>query len=257
MGDGSVFRFDEGRRTREMLDDYVVVDLEMTGLNVKSDRILEVGAARVRKGEVTETFSSLVAPDFQLPTEVVKLTGITDEMARSGGKPKEVLPRFLEFLGGDVLVGQNIIFDYGFLKQWAVNQRLEFERQAVDTLKLARHFLAQEEKKDLESLCRYFGVRRENAHRALDDALATREIFERLKERYGEAEPERFAPKPLQYKVKRQTPATPQQKRYLARLAEYHGVEIPELQREMTRSEASRLTDRLIAKYGKPPREGA
>lgn len=240
---------------RKMQDDYVAVDLEMTGLNFKTDRILEVGAARVRGGVVTETFSSLVAVDTELPTKVVELTGITDEMAKTGENPETVLPRFFEFLGEDVLVGQNIVFDYGFLKQWAVNRKMPFERGTIDTLKLARRFLPADEKKDLESLCRYFGVKRECAHRALSDALAAGEIFEHMKERYGAAEPEAFAPRALQCRMKRQTPATARQRRYLERLAQYYGIVLPELERDLTRSEASRLTDKLLARYGKPSAE--
>lgn len=233
-----------------MLNDYVVIDLEMTGLDVKTDKILEVAAVRVRDGVETAFFSAIINPQVPLSEKVIELTGITQKDADDGAPQDKTVREFLEFLGEDVVVGQNVIFDYSFLKQWAVNHKMNLEKQAVDTLKLARLFLPEEQKKDLASLCQYFGIKRENAHRALDDARETAEIFERLKAEFGE-HTECFKPKLLCYKVKKQSPATKHQKEYLERFARYHGFELEPLSPVMTKSEASRLTDRLIAKYGK------
>ena len=234
-----------------VLLDYVVIDLEMTGLRVKTDRILEVGAVRVRNGVPVAEYESLVHQECVISPEVQKLTGITQKMA-AGARPEEqVLPEFLEFIGEDVLVGQNIIFDYSFLKQWTVNHKYSFELRAVDTLKLARKFLPTEQKEDLESLCSYYGILRENAHRALDDAKETQQLLERLKEDYAKEAPEAFSPVALQCKVKKQTPATEHQKNYLRKYAAYYGIPIEENLDLLTRSEASRRTDGLIAQYGK------
>ncbi len=234
-----------------MLENYVVIDLEMTGLNAKKDKILEVAAVRVREGKEEAVFAAVVNPQVQLEEEVIKLTGITQKDADEGQPLDETLYKFLEFIGEDVLVGQNVIFDYSFLKQWAVNHKIAFEKNAVDTLKLARLFLPKEQKKNLESLCEYFGISRIHAHRALDDARETAEVFEKLKQLYGEQNPESFLPKPLLYKIKKQSPATERQKEYLIRFAQYHGIELEPFSPSMTRSEASRWIDRLIAEYGK------
>lgn len=234
-----------------MQKDYVVIDLEMTGLNAKTDKILEVAAIRVRDGRETESFSAIVNPGVALSEKVMELTGISQEQAENGASLDETLEAFLHFLGEDILVGQNIIFDFSFLKQWAANHKLPLEKQAVDTLKLARQFLPAEQKKDLESLCAYFEIPRVNAHRALDDARETMQIFEKLKLLYGEGQETVFAPRPLLYKAKKQSPATERQKQYLRRFAQYHGIEMAEFSPTMTKSEASRLTDRLIAQYGK------
>lgn len=234
-----------------MIEDYVAIDLEMTGLNAKTDRILEVAAVRIRKGKETASFSAIVNPKVQLSENITELTGITRQEAENGADLDETLSAFLEFLGEDILVGQNVIFDYSFLKQWAVNHKRTLEKRAVDTLKLARIFLSKEQKKNLESLCAYFEVERINAHRALEDVRETVQIFEKMKALYGEKQPDAFEPKPLIYKAKKQTPATSQQLRYLNRFAAYHRIEVPELAQALTRSEASRLTDRLIAEYGK------
>lgn len=230
-----------------MLDNYVVIDLEMTGLNAKKDVILETGAVRVRDGKAVDTYSALLCTGRKLPEHVVELTGITEEMVVAGRKPEEAMAEFFAFLADDVLVGQNIIFDYSFLKQWAVNHNFPFERRAVDTLKLSRQFLPKEEKKDLESLCMYFDIPRRNAHRALDDARETWQIMECLKKNFGEENPAAFEPKALQYKAKKMTPATERQKENLRRFAAYHGLEVPPDLEELTRSEVSRLQDLWIA----------
>lgn len=235
-----------------MLQDYVVIDLEMTGLNPKTDKILELAAVRVRNGQEAAVYSKIVNPQVSLSTKISELTGITEEDAAGGAPLDDSVKEFFEFLGEDILVGQNVIFDYSFLKQWAVNHKYSFEKNAVDTLKLARAFLPSEQKKDLESLCIYFNVERVNAHRALDDARETAQIFEKMKSLYANTETNKyFEPKPLQYKAKKQSPATERQKEYLKRLAKYHGIELEEFSPVMTKSEASRLTDKLLAKYGK------
>ena len=236
-----------------MLKDYVVIDLEMTGLNAKTDKILEIAAVRVRDGSEEAAFSVIVNPGVMLSEKIVELTGITQQEADAGRPLDEAIPEFLAFLGEDILVGQNVIFDYSFLQQWAVNHKLKLEKQAVDTLKLARIFLPQEQKKDLESLCSYFEIPRVHAHRALGDARETMMVFEKIKALYGKQDEGVFVPKPLLYKAKKQSPMTERQKQYLKRFAQYHGIQLEEFSDTMTKSEASRLTDRLIAAYGKMP----
>lgn len=236
-----------------MLENYTVIDLEMTGLNAKTDAILEVGAVRVRDGEAVCNYSAILKTGRTLPQKVVELTGITEQMAEEGREPEKAMEEFFSFLGEDILVGQNVIFDYSFLKQWAVNHGFAFERNAVDTLKLARIFLPAEQKKNLESLCAYFAIERRNAHRALDDALETWQILERMKAVYGAEHEEAFAPHPLLYRAKKQTPATGRQIAYLKKYAEYYRITLLQRPEDMTRSEASRLTDHLIAQYGKLP----
>lgn len=238
---------------RTLIDNYVVIDLEMTGLNPKRDVILEVGAVRVERGQAVDTYSALLRTCKCLPDVVIELTGITQEMATAGMDPEEAMAGFFSFIGTDILVGQNIMYDYIFLKQWAANHRFSFERKAADTLKLARRFLPREEKKDLKSLCSYFAVGRGQGHRALDDAKATWQVFECLKAAYGVEHAEEFEPHPLLYKIKKQTPATPRQIAYIRKYAENFGIELKEPPEEMTRGEASRLVDGWITQYGKLP----
>lgn len=111
------------------------------------------------------------------------------------------MDNLLNFIGDDIILGQNVTFDYSFLKQWAVNHKRTLSLNAYDTLKIARKCLPAEQSKKLEDLCEYFGVNRENAHRALDDAIETKQIFEKLLALMDE-KGEMVESKPLVYKAK-------------------------------------------------------
>ena len=130
-----------------MLEDYCVIDLEMTGLNPKHHKILEVAEVRVRKKEIVSEGSMLIRQHQLLEEKITELTGIDQEMLAGAKEEDEVLDHFFGFLGEDILVGQNVIFDYSFLKQAAINRKMSFERKAADTLKIARRCLPALEKR--------------------------------------------------------------------------------------------------------------
>lgn len=233
--------------------DYVVIDMEMTGLSAKQNKVIEMGAVRVRDGKVTDTLELFVNPGCPIPEKITALTGITDEMVATGLPEDEAMEQLLSFIGEDVIVGQNVNFDYSFLKQWEVNHKRKAERIGCDTLKIARRLLPPEQPKKLENLCEYFHIERVRAHRALDDAIETGLVLEYLKElAEGNEELERlFEPKPLVYHAKRQTPATPRQ---IQRLKDYcclHQITDEIDYANLTRSEASRIMDKYLARYGK------
>lgn len=232
---------------------YVVVDLEMTGLRARTDRILEIGGVKVEKGRENRTFHRMVNPRMELPEEITLLTGITGEMAREGCETEEAVKAFQEFAEGAPLVGHNILFDYSFLKQHIVNSGGTFEKEGIDTLKLARKFLPEAEKKTLDYLCEFLQIPRSRNHRALEDAKATAELFRYLQERFEAQEPESFRPRPLLYKVKKQGPASSRQKKHLEELARWHNIKLQVELDSLTRNEASRITDRILAAYGKIP----
>ena len=153
-----------------------------------------------------------------------------------------------------VLLGHNIIFDFGFLKQAARNRDLVFERCGMDTLKIARKLLPPEVKKTLQRLCDRFGILREHSHRALDDAKAAQELYEILESKYESQCPEIFVPVPLIYKVKKQSPATNRQKNHLQELADYHNITLNLSWDTLTKNEASRQIDKIIVQYGRIPK---
>lgn len=237
-----------------MLESYVVVDLEMTGLRAKTDKILEIGAVKVENHRITDTYQSMINPGIRIPQEVQELTGITEEMAAGGVTEAEAVEGFFAFCGELSLAGHNILFDYSFLKQYAVNHKLTFERKGIDTLKLSRRFLPDLEKKTLDYLCEYLKIERQARHRASEDARATQILLEYLWENYGTREPEAFQPVPLVYRAKKQSPATERQKRYLKELTEYHKIKLDVHWEALTKSEASRKTDYILAQYGKMPK---
>lgn len=235
--------------------DYLVIDLEMTGLHPKWDSILEVGAVRVRDHQIAETMEFFVNSGREIPAEVTELTGITRQMVESGCSPEEALHRVAEFAGEDIWVGHNIIFDYSFLKQQAVNMRIPFEKQAVDTLRIARCCMREPASKSLDSLCEYLGIVRTRNHRAVEDAKATFHLYEWMEEQFAGENAKIFEPRALVYHPKRETPATQVQKNHLKELADYHKIDIDVSWETLTRSEASRLTDRLISRYGRIPKK--
>lgn len=239
-----------------MLEEYVAVDLEMTGLKASRDRILEIGAVRYRKGKEVGAFQVIVNPGVPLTEEITALTGITPDMAQRGVELRRGMEDFLEFWQGLPLVGHNLYYDFSFLKQNAVNLGLSFDACGVDTLKLSRKLLPGEKRKTLEALGQRFGLFHEQKHRALEDAKACGRLLELLWEEFGEGQEELFEPAALEYKAKKRSPITPQQKKYLKDFAGYHKIELSVELETLTRNEASRLTDQLIFQYGRMPKRG-
>lgn len=234
-----------------MADSYVAIDLETTGLDAKKDKIIEIGACRVVDGEITDTISTFICPKRCLSGRITEITGITDQMLEHSPEIGEVIGQVTEFCQGLPILGHHVIFDYSFLKQAAVNAGLEFEKTGIDTLALCRRFMPEEEKKNLAAACTYYGIVNETAHRALSDAKTAHILYQKIKSAHpGEAEAI-FEGKPLIYKVKREQPATKRQKEYLRDLIKYHKIDISVQIDYMSRSEASRLTDQIISRYGR------
>ncbi len=233
-----------------MINSYISIDLETTGLNPKLDKIIEIGAVKVIEGEVVDTFSTFINPGRKLEERIIQLTGITQKQVDSAPGIEQVLPELIDFLGDLPLLGHRILFDYSFLKKASVNQKYSFEKKGIDTLRIARVFLPQLEHRTLEYLCRYYEIPH-TAHRAIGDAQATNALFQILAEQYGEKDSRLFEPQQLIYQVKRDTPATKAQKERLYRLIELHGLTVDYDVEELTRSEASRYTDQILAKCGR------
>ena len=200
-----------------MMNSYVSIDLETTGLNRKTDKIIEIGAVKVEDGKITERFSTYVNPGRKLEQRIIELTGIRDEDLSDAPVMEEILPGLLPFLGDLPFLGHSILFDFSFLKKAAVNQKMTFEKTGVDTLKIARKDLQSLESRSLDFLCEYYSIPHQ-AHRALADAEATANLYCRLINDFYSAEEDLFCPKPLIYKVKRDQPASKAQKERLYKL---------------------------------------
>ena len=165
---------DEGQ---DLNADFVVFDIETTGFSPVNNRIIEIGAVKVERGEVMERFSSFVNPDVPIPFEIEKLTGINDSMVMEAPMIEEVLPRFLEFCEGCVLVAHNASFDMSFIMENCRRQGFSDRFTYVDTVGIARILLPGQAKHTLDAVAKTMGVSLENHHRAVDDAEATAHIF--------------------------------------------------------------------------------
>ena len=238
-----------------MTNSYICIDLETTGLNPKTDKIIEIGIVKVENNSIVREWETLVNPDRKLEPRIVELTGIRDEQLSSAPQIEDVLPILLEIADDFVLLGHSVLFDYSFVKKAAVNQRMTFEKQGIDTLKIARKYLADLESRSLPCLCIHYGIDH-SAHRALHDARATVELYKKLAEQFydkeeTEGEKSLFRPKKLCYQAKRDTPITIPQKEQLYKLVDRHKLIIDYDIEKLTRSEASRRIDRLLAEYGR------
>lgn len=232
-----------------MLENYVAVDIETTGLNSKNDRILEIGAVKIEKGQIKEVFDVIINPGIEIPDKITQLTGIDRTMTQGAPYVEEVIGEFIEFTGDNIILGHNLIFDYSFLKVNAVNNNYEFEKKGIDTLKLARKYLADIESRRLDYLCSYFGISDENHHRAVNDAKAALDLYKILCEKYENGS--EFEPEQMVYKVKKQGPITPAQKRYLLDLVKYHNISIDYEVDKLRKNEASRIIDGIILSKGR------
>ncbi len=171
---------------------FVVVDLETTGASPKKGAaITEIGAVRVRGGELIGEFKTFVNPLAPIPEYISEMTGITDLMLARAPVIDEVFPTFLEFVGShneSVLVAHNAPFDLSFLKSAAKELDYPWPKyRSLDTVTVARQVLTKEEVSDckLGTLAQFFGTKTEPNHRALDDAKATVEVLHGLLERLG------------------------------------------------------------------------
>lgn len=248
-----------------MVQDYVVLDLETTGLNPKTDKIIEIGAARIRQGKVQDTYVTFINPGRSLEMKTKELTGIQDEDLQQAPFIETVLEDFLDFIGDDCLLGHNILFDYSFIKKAAVNKKLSFDKNGIDTLRIARRFLTELPSKRLGDLCGHYQIPI-TAHRAIGDALATHALYERLCAEFYEKEADTFQPKKLLYRVKKEGPITPKQKEQISRICMQYGLMLEEGHLlspilsltstqididHITKNEASRLIDKIKTARGK------
>ncbi|GCE46587.1 DNA polymerase-3 subunit epsilon [Thermosporothrix hazakensis] len=166
--------------------EFVVVDTETTGLRPASDRIIELAAVRMRAGQMLESFHSLVHPRRSIPPFIVKFTGITPDMLADAPGAETVMPEFMRFAEGAVLVGHNLSFDLNFLSQEAMRLGQTFEPDGFDTIPLARRLVPDLKRFKLDMVVQHLQIPAIPAgqrHRAMGDARATAEVFRLLLER--------------------------------------------------------------------------
>ena len=172
----------KGKRLNQYVPDYIVFDLETTGISVQHDTIIEISALKVKKGTVTEEFNTLVNPHRHIPAGATAVNGITDAMVAGAPELADVMKDFLQFIGKEVLVGHNIhTFDTNFIYDaaWSLFGT-ELRNDYIDTLYMARRCLPQLAHHTLGDVSEYFHISTEGAHRALNDCRMNQQIYEQM-----------------------------------------------------------------------------
>jgi DNA polymerase III epsilon subunit family exonuclease len=171
-----------GRRLNQYAKDYVVFDLETTGISAQEDSIIEISAIKVRDHNPVEEFTALINPGTHIPVGATNVNGITDDMVKDAPKLTEVLPNFLSFIEGEILVGHNIqSFDLPFIYR-AAEELLEKEvpNDYIDTLHMARECLPMLRRYRLVDISEYFQIETKGAHRALNDCVMNQQCYEQM-----------------------------------------------------------------------------
>ena len=169
-------------KEQDLNTEYIVFDIETTGLSQKKNKIIEIGAVKVKDGEEIDRFSEFINPEEPIPYSIEQLTSITDEMVMHAPTVDVILPKFLEFCGDDIVVAHNAAFDTGFIKKNAKDLGMKFDNTIMDTMTLSHVLLPELGKFTLDRVCKALNVKNEHHHRAVDDANATAKIFVKLYE---------------------------------------------------------------------------
>jgi DNA polymerase III subunit epsilon len=178
------------------LDEYVIFDLETTGLSPwGGDEIIEIGALKVwgQNSEDSQTFHSLVNPKRLIPPDATRVNGITNEMVAAAPTIEQVFPRFLEFIGNSWLVAQNARFDMSFVMKYLMQFRIKRQLEVYDTMLFSRRAFPGESKHNLDAICGRLGfeILPEERHRSIGDVKLTAKAFFALKDKLGNNLPNR------------------------------------------------------------------
>lgn len=199
-----------GKRLNQYISDYVVFDLETTGVRPDTDEIIEISAIRVRGHKAVDEYSTLVNPGMHIPAAASKVNHITDDMVAEAPELAEALGDFLEFAGSDILVGHNIhSFDLNFICQGALRIfGTAVDNDYIDTLYMARECLPELSHHKLSDVAAYFHISTEGAHRALADCAMNQKCYEemgKILKQKQKTQPEILCPKCGSEMVKRKS----------------------------------------------------
>ena len=170
------------RYTKQIISDYVVIDIESTGLQFQFDEIIEIGIARVRNNIVVETYSQLIKPIQAINGFITSFTGITNDMVKNMPSILDVKDSVLEFIGDDIILGHNTAFDLAFLN-FRFNTKIS--NQYMDTLQFARKVFPNLKNHKLTTLVKNFNLSK-NEHRALADCISTKQLYDLIKKTMAE-----------------------------------------------------------------------
>lgn len=176
-------RTNKGQSLIAVLDDYISLDLETTGLDPSCNEIIEIAAVKVSCGKIVDSFATLVKPPYEVDDFITELTGITNDMLKDAPSLSAVLPSFIEFVGSSVIVGHNVNFDINFIYDSLERfNSVCFSNNFIDTMRLSRRLFKDFENHKLTTLVKNFGVSVQPEHRALADCEATQGCYEYMKQ---------------------------------------------------------------------------
>ncbi len=174
-------------------DEFVVFDIETTGLSAQTCKITEIGAVKIRNGAVIDRYNTFVNPECPIPEEITQLTSITNEMVADARTIREVLPEFLEFVGDRLLIAHNADFDIGFIRVAAKLQEIPFTNAYLDTVALSRYLNPDLKSHKLNLLAEHYKLGDFHHHRACDDAEMLAMIFFGMVKQLAEMDVNSFA----------------------------------------------------------------
>jgi len=162
------------------MSQYAILDIETTGLSPSAEKITEI-AIFIHDGEqIIDEFSSLVNPEKKIPYRIIQMTGINNQMVENAPKFYEIAKKIVELTENKIVVGHNVRFDYGFIRNEFRSLGFDFQRKTMDTVKLSRKLIPGRPSYSLGKLCKSLGIENHSRHRAEGDALATVRLFEML-----------------------------------------------------------------------------
>lgn len=181
--------FPKGESIIDLPTDYVVIDLETTGLSSRWDEIIELAAVRVRGGVPVDLYQQIVKPQRQISEFITSLTGITNEMVADAPRVWDVLKTYLDFIGDDFIVGHNVGFDVGFIHRASgIYLNLPFQNNYINTIRVARKAYPGLGSYKLDVLCELLEIDGTNHHRALADCEQTFALFEKMRSCFHSAD---------------------------------------------------------------------
>lgn len=173
----------KGKSQLELIDDYVVIDLETTGLDPTWDEIIEIGAVKISDGKIVNQYNTLVKPINEIDDFISELTGITNDMLLDAPAITEVLPGFIDFIENSIVIGHNVNFDINFIYDNCISaNNSPFKNDFIDTMRLSRWIFKDFKNHKLTTLIDNFKIQRNIMHRALSDSIATYECYEYIKQ---------------------------------------------------------------------------
>ena len=174
-------REQKGKSLIDIPNNYVVFDIETTGLDPEFDEIIEIGAVKIKDGIKIDTFNSLRKPEYEIAEFITELTGITNEMVENAPSIDEVLPKFMDFINDYIIIGHNVNFDINFIYDNLEELNIPpITNDFVDTLRISRRLIPELKHHKLSDLANYFNIDTNGSHRALKDVEITSEVLNNL-----------------------------------------------------------------------------